>query len=114
MIAAGSSTGTIVAQSPTASPIPPVSVVITGPPPESMFSTSAMPKVSVNSGVGLLGSAYAAQPAIRCCFSASSTSSRNITRSATGEAAAIACSRSASGPRPAMTSGMREDAALAA
>ena len=63
-IAAGSSTGTISAVSPTASPIPPVSVVITGPPPESIFSTRAMPKVSMNSGRGLLGSTNAAQPAI--------------------------------------------------
>ena len=54
--------GTITAVSPTASPVPPVSVVITGPPPASIFSVSAMPNVSTKSGSGLVGSAYAAQP----------------------------------------------------
>ena len=39
-----------------------VAVVITGPPPASIFSASAMPKVSTNSGRGLLGSTNAAQP----------------------------------------------------
>ena len=100
------------AQSPTASPIPPVSVVITGPPPDSIFSTSAMPNVSTNSGRGLLGSANAAHPAIRCAFSASSTSSRNGIRSATGDCAARACKDSAAGPVPAMTRSTPEAAAL--
>ena len=81
-MAAGLPTGTIIAVSPTASPIPPVLVVITGPPPASIFSTSAMPNVSTNSGRGLLGSTNAAQPAIKCGFSSSSTSSRKMIRSA--------------------------------
>ena len=71
--------------------MPPVSVVITGPPPASIFSTSAIPNVSTNSGRGLLGSTNAAHPAIRYGFSSSSTSSQKTIRSAAGEAAATSC-----------------------
>jgi hypothetical protein len=92
------------AVSPTASAIPPVVVVITGPPPASIFSTNAIPKVSTNSGRGLLGSTKAAQPAIKCGFSSSSTSSRKLIRFAAGVCAANSRSCCASGPLPAITS----------
>ena len=113
-MASGASTGTISAVSPTASPTPPVSVVITGPPPESIFSTRAMPKVSVNSGRGLVGSTNVAQPAIRADRSSSSTSSKKLIRSAAGDTAACSLSICASGPLPAITSRRPSHARLAA
>ncbi len=73
--ASGDETGTVTAVSPTASGMPPVPVVMTGPPPASIFSTSAMQNVSTNASVGLDGRTNAAHPAMRDHFSASSTSS---------------------------------------
>ena len=102
-MAAGEDTGTVVAVSPTASGMPPVAVVITGPPPASIFSTSAMQNVSTKAAVGLEGSTNAALPAMSDHFSASSTSSRNEIRCPTGDV--VACSRIAPrrGPVPATT-----------
>jgi hypothetical protein len=43
------------AVSSTTSPVPPVMVVMTGPPPASIFSARAIPNVSTKSGSGLVG-----------------------------------------------------------